>query len=86
MKDIYEIFANIYRQECAIRGYVDSGIILFREEIMRSEPFYSTVRIIYDGTKDDFEFENDFYEGQECVYVRSMTDTEIRKMMEGILT
>ena len=54
MKDIYEIFANIYRQECAIRGYVDSGIILFREEIMRSEPFYSTVRIIYDGTKDDF--------------------------------
>ena len=85
MKDIYEIFANIYRQECASRGYVDSGIILFREEIIGSEPFYSTVRIIYDGTKDDFEFENDFYEGQACLYVRSMTDTEIRKMMGGIL-
>lgn len=85
MKDVYEVFANIFRQECNIRGYVDSGIILFKEIRTKSEPFYSTVRIIYDGTTDDFEFENDFYEGQECVYVKSMTDREIRKMMGGIL-
>lgn len=85
MKDVYEVFAGIFRQECNIRGYADSGIILFKEKGIRSEPCYSTVRIIYDGTTDDFEFENDFYYGQECTYVKSMTDTEIRKMMGGIL-
>ena len=84
MKDAYKEFASIFRQECNIRGYMDSGIIFYSERwVGDQKPSYSIVRISYDGTTDSFEFEYDFFEGQDCQYIRSMTDTEILKMMEG---
>lgn len=84
MKDKYEMFGDIYELECNMRGYVESGFILYREKI--SDVWhYDTVRIEYYGDDDRFVFEDDFYEGQECYYIKSMTDTEIRKYMESTL-
>lgn len=85
MKDVYAEFGGIFRQECHIRGYMDSGIILYSEKWPGDrDPVYSIVRIEYDRTEDSFVFEYDFYEGQECQYIRSLTDTEIQKVMEGM--
>lgn len=84
MKNIYDLFAEEYLSHLDGLGYDESGMILFREKWDDGTDRNVVVRVALDEDRL-ISFEYDFYEGQECLFIAALTDTEIaRYLLRGM--
>ena len=79
-KDVYTLFAEKYENDLKKAGSAfESGFILFCERFYGEKWEFNIERICVENS--DLIFENDFFEGQECEYISSITDIEIKQYM-----